>query len=51
MEVQDLPISDLYKVVNSDGEDWGAQCAVGLVGPAPEGVHRCIMMKRAPVKP
>lgn len=50
MDVQDLPISDLYKIVNTGSEDWGLNNAVGLVGPAPEGVYRCVMMKRVPTK-
>lgn len=48
LDVQDLPISDLYGVVRREDENWGAGNAVALVGHAPEGVHRCVLMRRVP---
>ncbi|KAK4129147.1 N-acetyltransferase-like protein [Parathielavia appendiculata] len=50
VDVLDLKVTDTWGVVNTDGSDWGANNAVSLAGPAPDGVVRSVIMRRPPRK-
>jgi GNAT superfamily N-acetyltransferase len=47
-DVLDLPVTEKWGVVNSNGANWGQDAAVDLAGRAPDGVHRCVLMRRPP---
>ncbi|KAK4240437.1 hypothetical protein C8A03DRAFT_42051 [Achaetomium macrosporum] len=47
-DVVDLPVTERWGVANTNGSNWGQDIAVALAGRAPEGVHRCVLMRRPP---
>ncbi|KAK3309871.1 acyl-CoA N-acyltransferase, partial [Chaetomium strumarium] len=47
-DVLDLPVTEKWGVANTKGDNWGQDIAVGLAGRAPDGVHRCALMRRPP---
>ncbi|SPQ18401.1 b69f7669-16fd-4477-8f2e-bb0d450bfff0 [Thermothielavioides terrestris] len=46
VDVHDLNITQIWGVSNVNGSNWGANNAVALAGPAPEGVMRTVIMRR-----
>ncbi|KAL1843826.1 hypothetical protein VTJ49DRAFT_7177 [Mycothermus thermophilus] len=48
VDVLDLNITEKWGVTNTDGSNWGANTAVELKGPAPEGVFRTVILRRPP---
>ncbi|KAL2264247.1 hypothetical protein VTK26DRAFT_9023 [Humicola hyalothermophila] len=46
IDVLDLDLARDWGMQRPDGKDWGANIAVELVGPAPEGVSRSGIMRR-----
>lgn len=51
LDVQDLSITEEpWGAVQREGEDWGANVAVALAGPKPDGAYRSVLMKRMPKK-
>ncbi|KAK0630233.1 hypothetical protein B0T17DRAFT_216403 [Bombardia bombarda] len=46
IDVLDLNITERWGAVKTDDRNWGQNCAVDLVGPAPEGTFRTVIMKR-----
>ncbi|KAK4132009.1 N-acetyltransferase-like protein [Trichocladium antarcticum] len=49
--VEDLHVTEKWGVVNTDGSNWGGNHAAALIGPAPAGVMRNVIMRRPPKKP
>ncbi|KAK7744445.1 hypothetical protein SLS53_003329 [Cytospora paraplurivora] len=50
VDVQDLPVTELWGLVQQQGEDWGADTAVALAGELPKGHFRTVVMRRLPQK-
>lgn len=48
VEVQDLAITERWKAVPREGEDWGTASATESFGPLAPGWFRTVMMKRSP---
>ncbi|AEO70580.1 uncharacterized protein THITE_72721 [Thermothielavioides terrestris NRRL 8126] len=50
VDVHDLNVAEIWGVSNVNGSNWGANNAVALAGPPPEGVMRTVIMRRPPKK-
>ncbi|KAL2021603.1 hypothetical protein VTK56DRAFT_6956 [Thermocarpiscus australiensis] len=46
VDVVDIKVTETWGVVNTNGSNWGANNAVALAGPPPEGVMRFVIMRR-----
>ncbi|KAL1864277.1 hypothetical protein VTK73DRAFT_6008 [Phialemonium thermophilum] len=50
VDVQDLPVTELWGVTRKSDEDWGSSTGLDVAGPLPEGAFRTVLMKRAAKK-
>ncbi|KAK3300595.1 uncharacterized protein B0H64DRAFT_414465 [Chaetomium fimeti] len=46
----DVKITEKWGGTNANGSNWGANNAIALAGPLPDGVQRTVIMRRSPKK-